>query len=101
MHAIFKKIIRYFKIIIKVVLISKMVFLMAVLQFCITLIFPGIEGIGGGRYFDIFSPYDSEVLNPCHGRKICAFGHKSKKIFNQHSNEKSQGNTNIRAAGKS
>lgn len=48
-------------------------------------------------YFDIFNPYGFRNL---HGRKVCAFCYKSEKIFNQHSNEQSQGNPNTMAAGK-
>lgn len=97
-----KKYICYFKIIIKVVLISKMILFMVVLHSCTIFIFHCIEKIRGGCWGTLtFSVHMApEVLNPSHDSKVCSRCYKSEKIFNQHSNEQSQGNANTRAAGK-
>ena len=75
---------------------------MFALKFCTIFNFHCIEVVRS-REWDILTfsvDMASEILNPCHGREICAFSYKSTKIFDQHSNEQSQGSPNTRAAGK-
>lgn len=105
MHIFFenKKDIFYFKIIIKVVLINKMILFMVLLHSCTIFMFYCIEEIRGGDWGILtFSVHENglEVLNPSHDGKVYSLCYESEKIFNQHSNEQSQGNPNTRAAGK-
>lgn len=79
-----------------------MILFMVGLHSCTVFIFHCIEKIRGGCW-DIltFSVHmASEVLNPSYDSKVCLLCYKSENIFNQHSNEQSQGNPNTRAPGK-